>query len=941
MANSKQYELYGFETDDPPVRMKTEDDLIPFSVIDQPTRNWLDSLENIWSLWKKSVTVTQMLHEYFGTAPNPYLSTLRILVNAKDFYHVKSKSSLAFTVIEEFSNWIVPRKDKFDGCLCVELKVAAFRLIIKQKNVQLTKTVSEIYEFTSDKKHFMGFIIDMLESKNYKDAGVNVEMLKLQNEFDDPEVLLMPLVLQNKTTIAEDLMKNQPELQIKFVSYLDNLLTHDNISNAIDRYIYHNNIPDVKFQYSQNKSISKLVARLAKLYNVPHDVCPNLNKKRGEGAIQFLIYKRYVEASLSVESWREMAKEAIGSDSSLQVEVIRSLANVNDPAEAYYFVQFYSISRDEWPWNVRQYVDENPDSVNNGEVNDALDENSWETEDQISYHTLNLPRKCITIIDNAKSFEDFLVYGLKNVNVVGIDSEWKPTFGIKKPELALMQIATHSHIYILDVTVLGYHNQDLWKELGTALFNNKRILKLGFGIAHDITILRESFPVLSNIRACGEGYLDLSHLWNKLLKEDFVFPYKGDVYFTSKNLSKLVELSLGQRLKKTDQFSNWERRPLRESQITYAALDAYCLLEVYDILAKQCGRLGIPFHEVCAHVNDNKSFTDLNGPKSSKNESKKPNNMFNLSNKQAFWTSVQQSSSRQPHYAHDQNTEPVDDATQSCSTAPDQVHPEELLDHQQSQPQHPCQSNINSWPRLQHRKQRQHVQPRLFVCDSMLGGLARQMRKCGIDTLHFLRDRGGELSLRAAHDKQGVLLTRHNNFYRFKEYLPPGYCYNVSEVRVEDQLDEIIHYYNIKVNEADVFSRCQLCNSNEFVYVSKDTMTGLIQSHTSRKNSPNSTEVGQSSSAEVCNHWDTEEKAFQQMQTNNEKQFPSRSWILSYGCLNVTNCSTKYNVKVQIDRVPPNMLRYHYYVCERCGKVYWYGSHIERAFNGNLRKILN
>lgn len=48
-----------------------------------------------------------------------------------------------------------------------------------------------------------------------------------------------------------------------------------------------------------HQSISKLVARLAKTYNIPSHVYPNLNKKRGKGALQFVIYKRYVEKSLS------------------------------------------------------------------------------------------------------------------------------------------------------------------------------------------------------------------------------------------------------------------------------------------------------------------------------------------------------------------------------------------------------------------------------------------------------------------------------------------------------------------------------------------------------------------------------------------------------------------------------------------------------------------
>lgn len=46
--------------------------------------------------------------------------------------------------------------------------------------------------------------------------------------------------------------------------------------------------------------MTKLIARFVKLYNFPPEVCPNVNKKRSAGALQFLVQKRYVEGSLSM-----------------------------------------------------------------------------------------------------------------------------------------------------------------------------------------------------------------------------------------------------------------------------------------------------------------------------------------------------------------------------------------------------------------------------------------------------------------------------------------------------------------------------------------------------------------------------------------------------------------------------------------------------------------
>lgn len=93
-----------------------------------------------------------------------------------------------------------------------------------------------------------------------------------------------------------------------------------------------------------------------------------------------------------------------------------------------------------------------------------------------------------------------------------------------------------------------------------------------------------------------------------------------------------------------------------------------------------------------------------------------------------------------------------------------------------------------------------------------------------------------------------------------------------------------------------------------------------------------------SNSKQLYNHWDTADAARQLT----EKQFTQRSWQLRFGTLNMTNCTTKYNVKVQTERVPPNVVQNvnSFYVCEGCGKVYWYGSHMERVLKGNLKDIL-
>lgn len=98
------------------------------------------------------------------------------------------------------------------------------------------------------------------------------------------------------------------------------------------------------------------------------------------------------------------------------------------------------------------------------------------------------------------------------------------------------------------------------------------------------------------------------------------------------SLSTLVHQCLGCPLDKSDQFSNWEKRPLRESQLVYAALDAYCLLEVYDVLRKCCDSVRFNFDDACYHL--------MSSPRAPKKKPKKHQNkkvLFFSAFKRFFW----------------------------------------------------------------------------------------------------------------------------------------------------------------------------------------------------------------------------------------------------------------------------------------------------------------
>lgn len=91
----------------------------------------------------------------------------------------------------------------------------------------------------------------------------------------------------------------------------------------------------------QPKTLSKIIKRLAKQYNLPDDVIPNVIKGKVRGQLQFLIRKNYSEKSLSKESWREMVREIVPNDvsSSLQLDLVQGCILYRDMNEAVYWAK--------------------------------------------------------------------------------------------------------------------------------------------------------------------------------------------------------------------------------------------------------------------------------------------------------------------------------------------------------------------------------------------------------------------------------------------------------------------------------------------------------------------------------------------------------------------------------------------------------------------------
>ena len=151
---------------------------------------------------------------------------------------------------------------------------------------------------------------------------------------------------------------------------------------------------------------------------------------------------------------------------------------------------------------------------------------------------------------------------LKNYDLIGFDTETKPTF-VKGPlnPPSIMQLACDDKVYIFQ-----FDNDEIFKQLSLIL-SNKNITKCGVSVDRDLIELMYLSPF------DPISFVDLGNV----ARENEI-PHHG--------LRGLVAMFLKHRISKGSQTSDWSRISLSDSQISYAATDAWVSLELFKIFDK-------------------------------------------------------------------------------------------------------------------------------------------------------------------------------------------------------------------------------------------------------------------------------------------------------------------------------------------------------------------
>ncbi len=142
--------------------------------------------------------------------------------------------------------------------------------------------------------------------------------------------------------------------------------------------------------------------------------------------------------------------------------------------------------------------------------------------------------------------------------ILGLDTETRPSFTKGRHfKCSLLQVASKSICFLFRLNHIGMCPAVM------RLLGDKTVTKVGLAWRNDLLALRE----------VGEfepgTYVDLQDMVREIGIED-------------QSLVKIYANLFGERISKADRLSNWERDNLKDTQMIYAAIDAWTCVQIYE-----------------------------------------------------------------------------------------------------------------------------------------------------------------------------------------------------------------------------------------------------------------------------------------------------------------------------------------------------------------------
>jgi len=111
-----------------------------------------------------------------------------------------------------------------------------------------------------------------------------------------------------------------------------------------------------------------------------------------------------------------------------------------------------------------------------------------------------------------------------------------------------------------------------------------------------------------------------------------------------------------------------------------------------------------------------------------------------------------------------------------------------------------------------------------FICDEMLGTLAKWLRIMGYDTEYAKGMEDEEILLKAEKEKR-IVLTRDKMLAR-----KASNSLYINERKLEEQIKKVVEHFNLDIEDDKLLSRCTICNV-EVEEIEKENVKGKVPLH--------------------------------------------------------------------------------------------------------------
>ncbi|GFP88789.1 exonuclease mut-7 homolog [Phtheirospermum japonicum] len=440
-------------------------------------------------------------------------------------------------------------------------------------------------------------------------------------------------------------------------------------------------------------------------------------------------------------------------------------------------------------------------------------------------------------------------------SIIGLDAEWKPnrhadTF----PTVALLQIACRlvdsadpdeSPVFLLDLQAV---HLPLVYELLRGVFASPDVIKLGFRFKQDLVYLSSTFchqgcnPGFERI----EPFIDITAIYNYLQPKQL----GRSISKQNKSLATICQEVLGISLSKELQCSDWSQHPLTEEQKAYAAADAHCLLEIFNVFHAKVVREGQSSLNLNKHGPSDldpglKQISEISNGCNMVTRTRfcEASTMICITVPDLHSSSIQMAEDVDSTYITkqldsnllwivkkhgdkillkdtDRKPKTAKKKAKKSSSAGSEYKQKtiEIVEDWQGPPPWDQSVGGDGCPK--------------FLCDVMVEGLAKHLRCVGIDAAipHSKKPETRDLIDQAQKEKR-VLLTRDAKILRY-EYLIKNQIYRIKNLLKNDQLREnrvivetitylvaeiviavqVIETFELKISEDQLMSRCTKCN---------------------------------------------------------------------------------------------------------------------------------